>query len=537
MDLNHIRADYSIPSTYFELHGLVHRTFSGRDRIPLQNIDTGLLVVVEEGEGTLDCNGSEHPLHYGVPYAINSGHTVKITANDDTVLSLWLIAFSPHGPTGSSLEPLMETREQSVPDYRSILQKIKAIEKRRHAQATKEQIVVHIQFQKLMGMIAEETSALEQDTASHNTKANVLEIIAQLQRRYAEEITVDELAAQARISKRRFTHWFRQLTGTNLSGYMTTLRMEHAKRMLLRGERMKEVAALVGYGDEFYFNRRFKQMEGVSPGQFILNHRKKPINICAMSCLGHLLALGIRPAAVAKNLSNDHYLRKLSADIHKVNSVPLDPQEIAYLQPEFILVGSQEEYDALSTIAPTQIFSQNDHKPFELLRKLAETFGKGPEAERVIRSYNRKVQRLRPKLNGIVQSTDTFATMEIRDDSVYVFGNYWCRGAYNLYDGLGLHAPDIIQKELIDRQAYRLITEEQIQSYAGNHLFVTVVDPERYERLCSMKWWQEMPAVKQNQVYITDYSEFAVTDPISMPYQLDIQMKLLLERKNLLKLP
>ncbi|WP_064641581.1 helix-turn-helix domain-containing protein [Paenibacillus sp. AD87] len=533
VDLTHLKTRYVVPDIYYELHGLALQHLSHKDGIPRQTLTTDLMIVVEEGEGLLICDGKINELQYGVPLVINAGHTVEIRMNEEALLSVWLIAFTLHDPERQMSPSLIETRETDTAGFRSIVQRIRAIENRRMAQDRKQRVGIHTQFQRLMSMVLKDTPEHEGEVSSEHTRANISEIITQLKGRYNEEITVDELADQARISKRRFTHWFRQLTGTNLSDYMTTLRMEHAKQLLLRGERMKEVAAMVGYRDEYYFNRRFKQMEGISPGQFILNHRKSSSNICVMSCLGHLLALGIRPAAVAKNLANEHYLSKLSTSFHKVNSVPLDPQEISYLQPEMILVGNQEEYDTLSPIAPTYIFSQNDDKPFVLLQKLGEVFGKGFEAEKVMKQYERKAQRLRSRLKGMIQSTDTFSVMEIRDDSIYVFGNYWCRGAYNLYDGLGLQAPERIQKELIDRQAYLMISEEQVASYVGDHLFLTVLDSERYQHMSSSIWWQEMPAVRQNQVYMTEYTEFAVTDPISMPYQLDAQMKLILERKML----
>ncbi|MFD1903399.1 hypothetical protein ACFSQ7_03480 [Paenibacillus rhizoplanae] len=73
-----------------------------------------------------------------------------------------------------------------------------------------------------------------------------------------------------------------------------------------------------------------------------------------------------------------------------------------------------------------------------------------------------KTQRHRARLAAIYSRDETFSSIEIRSDSIYVFGNFWCRGAYNLYDGLELSAPVIIQQEMINKEAYRIITEEQL---------------------------------------------------------------------------
>ncbi|MBH5318839.1 ABC transporter substrate-binding protein [Paenibacillus sp. GSMTC-2017] len=529
MNLNQIGATYSVRNIHFELRGLLNREVSFNEGIPLQKINNSLLIAAQEGEGTLFCNNKEHNLQSNMVFILKPEDIVGITASNELGLSLWLISFSTHGASDNLTDILPTIKELNNSEFASLLQSIMEIAMLRDVSSPTEQMDNHNHFQLLMRNIWNETSESVNDIADEHSKAKVSEIIEQLQLRFHEEITVHELAALAGISKRRFTHWFKQLTGKSLTDFITVLRMDHAKHLLLSGECLKDVATKVGYNDEFYFNRRFKQIEGISPGQFRSN-RIHPVNICAMSCLGHLLALGVRPAAVAKNLSNEFYLNKLSAEIHKVNNIPLDLQEISYLEPDLILVGNEQEYEKLSPIAPTLVFSQNEHKPFSLLRKLGETLGKGPEAERVIQQYERKTQRLKSRLKGLISSSETFSVMEIRPDSIYVFGNYWCRGAYNLYDGLGLSAPAIVQKEMIDQEAYRLISEEQIPSYAGDHLFLTIVDSDRFDRLSSERWWNELPAVKNDRVYETSYKEFAVTDPISMHHQLDIQMKLMLDR-------
>ncbi|TXK77031.1 AraC family transcriptional regulator [Paenibacillus sp. N3.4] len=46
--------------------------------------------------------------------------------------------------------------------------------------------------------------------------------------------------------------------------------------LLLSKDRRVDVAAQLGYPDEYYFNRRFKQTVGVTPRQYVRN-RKKPL--------------------------------------------------------------------------------------------------------------------------------------------------------------------------------------------------------------------------------------------------------------------
>ena len=51
--------------------------------------------------------------------------------------------------------------------------------------------------------------------------------------------------------------------------FITSLRISRAKQLLAEGKSIKEVAALVGYSDVFYFMRIFKKVTGITPGQFV----------------------------------------------------------------------------------------------------------------------------------------------------------------------------------------------------------------------------------------------------------------------------
>jgi len=516
-----------VHTIYFELHHLLHSTAFPKNRIPRLQLDAYTLLVMEEGAGELQWNDEEYALMVGSCWMLDPDSLIEINSLSSQRVSFWLFSFSIQGNTAKPSTSYLHAGECQIPSTRTLLRMIREISNHQQNKTISQQMENHAKFQKLMRMILEHT---EDQPTSESTRQAVLAIIEQLKDNFKADVSVEDLAAQAKISKRRFTHWFKQITGTHVSEYITSLRMESAKQLLLKGERLQDISGKVGYRDEFYFNRRFKQTEGLTPGQFVRNYIDKQAHICAMTCLGHLLALGIRPIAAAKNLTNSHYLRNLSLDIHRVNSIPYHLEEIADLHPEFILVSNEQECEELSAIAPTLIFSQNDHKPMTLLTMLGEAFNKQQVAQRLILQYERKTQRYRSELKGFISNEETVSVIEIRTDAIYVFGNFWCRGAYNLYDGLEMAAPAIIEQEMLNREAYRIITEEQLPLFAGDRLFVTVVDPVRYRALEKTFIWKQLKAVQKNRVYFIDPEHFAISDPISMHSQLDVQMKLLLAR-------
>jgi len=65
---------------------------------------------------------------------------------------------------------------------------------------------------------------------------------------------------------------FRQATGSTPVDYLSELRVAEAKRLLKNGDLcVKEVAALVGIPDPYYFSRVFKRVTGGRPSSYLNN--------------------------------------------------------------------------------------------------------------------------------------------------------------------------------------------------------------------------------------------------------------------------
>ena len=62
---------------------------------------------------------------------------------------------------------------------------------------------------------------------------------------------------------------FKKYSGETPSKYLTRLRMNEAKRLLLRNQEMEiqKIGELVGYRDGFYFSRAFKSYTGIQPSE------------------------------------------------------------------------------------------------------------------------------------------------------------------------------------------------------------------------------------------------------------------------------
>lgn len=86
---------------------------------------------------------------------------------------------------------------------------------------------------------------------------------------YAGGITLDDLAAEAHVSKSYLLKLFRRQLGTTPYEYLLRYRITRAKELLAEtDQRVSQIAAAVGFNSESNFSYRFSQMVGQSPRSY-----------------------------------------------------------------------------------------------------------------------------------------------------------------------------------------------------------------------------------------------------------------------------
>lgn len=89
-----------------------------------------------------------------------------------------------------------------------------------------------------------------------------------LDERITESVSLDELAAHARLDKFRLHRAFREQVGLPPHAYVTHRRISLAQELLARGVPQAEVAARVGLYDQSQLHRHFKRIYGLTPGTY-----------------------------------------------------------------------------------------------------------------------------------------------------------------------------------------------------------------------------------------------------------------------------
>lgn len=85
--------------------------------------------------------------------------------------------------------------------------------------------------------------------------------------RLASNLTIADVAAECKLTPSHFARSFRRSTGVAPHEFLSQLRIDEAKRLMLSTKLpLADIALICGFGDQSYFTRVFSRSVGASPG-------------------------------------------------------------------------------------------------------------------------------------------------------------------------------------------------------------------------------------------------------------------------------
>ncbi|MBX2904482.1 MAG: helix-turn-helix transcriptional regulator [Taibaiella sp.] len=89
-----------------------------------------------------------------------------------------------------------------------------------------------------------------------------------IDRHYAEHIDLSQIADEAFFSKFHFIRLFRQAYGKTPHHYLTQVRIDNAKLLLVKGYAVADACFQVGFDSTTSFTTLFKRHTGLSPSAY-----------------------------------------------------------------------------------------------------------------------------------------------------------------------------------------------------------------------------------------------------------------------------
>ncbi|WP_284645165.1 response regulator [Paenibacillus silviterrae] len=93
---------------------------------------------------------------------------------------------------------------------------------------------------------------------------------------YSQEVSLQQAAHYVHLNRNYLSELFKKETGISFNDYLTQIRIEKAKELLLKGEtKIGLLAEQIGYPDGSYMSKVFKKVTGMTPMEFKQRKQEK----------------------------------------------------------------------------------------------------------------------------------------------------------------------------------------------------------------------------------------------------------------------
>ena len=118
-------------------------------------------------------------------------------------------------------------------------------------------------------MILDFTTQVQSLRFGDAPSALVLKVANYVRQHISDTITTEKIAEALFLSRGYLSTTFKKKTGMSLSNYITSIKIEEAKRLLLSTDKsMSQISAYLGFSSQSHFSSVFQKYEGQTPSNY-----------------------------------------------------------------------------------------------------------------------------------------------------------------------------------------------------------------------------------------------------------------------------
>ncbi|MBH5318443.1 helix-turn-helix domain-containing protein [Paenibacillus sp. GSMTC-2017] len=479
-------------------------------------IEGSAILLPAHCEATLVAN-LQHPLHFYKLVINTREYSGKVTEGSmirkSEAVSNTTVHFIPYQP--KIVAGVVELYLHRLPERET---------RHVHNQIVFHQIILHLLDEQETKYTASEQPSMERS-------------ITYLENNYSDKITRDGLAEIAGVTGSHYSILFKQTTGYPLSEYLSKLRVNRAKELLISGSgTLREIALKVGYKDEFYLSRRFKQGTGVAPSSYARGLFQK-VAVFLSPYASHLLLLGLEPTVIISDSSEYVNTTEIQSpqSINFINTTSSVDQVKSILienNIELLFAASKHlnEYglhaEHLRVAAPIVDIPWMELGWKEHLFHMAHVIQKREQAEKWLADFEKEEQAARYLVQQTSVANEILTIFVIKPEELLIYGVR--NVGYVMFQSLGLQPHDRI-KQLIEKHGDQFhsipIEMSELADYAGDRLLVIVFPDVKgstahSDPIFKSTYWLNLPAVQLNSVHQLEVDDWIPYNPISIRLQL-----------------
>ncbi|MEI7026902.1 AraC family transcriptional regulator [Paenibacillus sp. y28] len=457
-----------IPRTLYLLSSVRKFRRTKGFRLSYKRLPAPALCFITKGKGSLRLNDTAHAVEPQQLYYMESGAEVEAEARTRET-EYYVIFLEPLTASkrngrwrlGGDRRPaarLLPPGRIPVTDPAQIQERFEQILRSFQGQA--EAHPPDLQLQALLDLLVRESLPQEAVPAANS---GIDSCIAYMHHHFREKISRETLADIAGLTPNAFCRSFKRAHGVSPTDYLNRIRINAAKEQLSPGQSVKEVAALVGYGSEYYFSRIFKETVGIAPTLFIKRERLRVATASRTSYQDNLSSIGMEAVAAVDcyrypEIDDAEYDRRMLSQLEQLRMVKPD-----------LIIGDffhHPFYEAFKQIAPTVILEH--HLDWRVNhQRIAELVGREQEADQTFAQMEERIAALRERFSRTAQQ-QSVTVMQVVPTRVRIQGTISHPLNELLYEGLGLMPGRDVPRNKMRRE----LPAEELPALEADHLFL-----------------------------------------------------------------
>jgi len=253
----------------------------------------------------------------------------------------------------------------------------------------------------------------------------------------------------------------------------------------------------------------------------------RPERIVALYMIGDVLSFGITPVGISDVYEGAAFWDQIDGITTLGEWFKPNQEAIIALNPDLILVPSDETYEALRKIAPTVLINAFEQSPEATIAELGEVLGRQEQAAQLTADFQDKMESGRQKLDaaGLLDKTVTIVEGGSKNVMFTVASLDYGRGSQAIYRHLGLKAPELVQRQIDkntanpDEEGSLSLSFEILEDYIGDYVFRS-----SYEGMVDLSGnplWTGIPAIKEGRLIEAPFGFCYYSDFYSLNKQID----------------
>lgn len=217
--------------------------------------------IVDEGEAILECGEQKVVMEPGNAYLIPTGCHLSFSC-PEKLSKLYFHLCLRKEDGYDLLQQMGEIGVLKLPDGW-----MDALKKHQSSRTLSDALLLKQYLYQIIGMFTEKY-AIGQETIT-SFSAHVAKSLAYIRKNLSARLNIAELAAHCFVSRRHLTDLFRRELGVTPGKYIDDQLTIAAQRRLIQTEdSVGKISEELGFCDQFYFCRKFKQAVGLTPIQY-----------------------------------------------------------------------------------------------------------------------------------------------------------------------------------------------------------------------------------------------------------------------------